>query len=91
MKGFEAMGLNWEKANKREIIWERGSVDKGFGLPKKNSPKRKKAYKFKEMESKFDGTCAECRMPIKAGSKIKYYYGKKLATHNSCNLKGLIK
>jgi hypothetical protein len=84
------MGLNWEKANKTDLVKEVGSIDKLDGMPKSYSPKKKKPYKFRDIKAKFNSNCAECLMSIRIGEMVRYYHGKRIVTHQSCDLKGLV-
>lgn len=82
------MGMNWESANKRQLVRERGSEDyratPGMGGKKKKKPENKK---FKNIRSLFDSKCVVCDGQIKKGEMIKYFYDKKIATHSKCKLK----
>lgn len=71
--------MNWEKANRDQIVKERGGT---WNWQEPTTPKKKKSKnKGTIMNSRFNGFCAKCHYTIWKNEKIRYN-GK--ATHLDC-------
>lgn len=80
--------LNWEKANKQQVVNERGGINHitPKASVKKKKDRKRRSQRFMNIKCKFTNPCNSCGKMMMKGSMVKYYYDEKKATHQACKL-----